>query len=155
MPEPLETRLRALAAQSVGRACFFAALAIWCVMVGLIADPLRSVKAGAILTILVACVLLLKAGRVTHVSYKKTELWLLLDRKIALQPEVAQRVITTILRETYLRYALYAALMAAGFCCFALFLWLAPGIWPGEPQGGPAGFAAGQQREIENFRRMP
>ena len=144
-----------MASQSVGRACFFAALAIWCVMIGLIAEPLQSIKSGAILTLLVACGLLLKAGRVTHVSYRKTEVWLLLDRQVDLRPEVAQRIITTILREVYLRYALYAALMAAGFCGFALFLWLAPGIWPAETGQMPAGFVTGQQREIENFRRMP
>jgi hypothetical protein len=155
MPEPFETRLRALAAQSVGRGCFFAALAIWCVMIGLIADPLQSIKAGAILALLVACVLLLKAGRAAHISYRKTELWLLLDRQAPLGPDAAQRIITAILREVYLRYALYATLMAIGFSAFALLLWLAPDIWPADTSSRPAGYTTGQHREIENFRRIP
>jgi hypothetical protein len=155
MPETFEARVRVLASQSVGRGCFFGALAIWCVMIGLIADPLQSIKAGAILTLLAACVLLLKAGRVPHVSYKRTEVWLLLDRPVGLHPDQAQRIITATLREIYLRYALYAALMAVGFLCFALFLWLAPDIWPVESGPRPAGFVTGRQREIENFKTMP
>lgn len=125
MAEPIEQRVRTLAVHSVGRGCFFAALAIWCVMIGLIADPLQALKSGAILTMIVACVLLMKASHVTHVSYKKTEVWLLLGRSIELSPEVAQRVITGILREIYLRYALYAAVIGIGFWFCALAFWLA------------------------------
>jgi hypothetical protein len=124
MADPTEQRVRQLAVHSVGRGCFFAALAIWCVMIGLIAEPFQSIKSGAILTMIVTCVLLLKAGRVTHTSFKKTEVWILLDRQIDLSPEVAQRIITVALRETYLRYALYAALIAGGFWLFALVFWL-------------------------------
>lgn len=123
MLEPVEQRVRALAVHSVGRGCFFAALAIWCVMIGLIAEPLQSVKSGAILTMLVVCVLLLKARWVTRHSYKKTEVWILLDRRIDLRPEIAQQIITTTLREVYLRCAWYAVLVALGFWAFALVLW--------------------------------
>lgn len=124
MTEPIEHRVRSLAVQSVGRGCFFAALGIWCVMIGLIAEPLQAIKAGAILTMLVGCVLLLKAGRVTRVSYKQTEVWILLDRRIELSPQVAQRIITVTLREIYLKYAFYAATFAAGFWLMALVFWL-------------------------------
>ncbi|HLT75862.1 MAG TPA: hypothetical protein VKZ87_00635, partial [Ferrovibrio sp.] len=81
MPQPVEERIRAMAVHSIGRGCFFAALAIWCVMIGLIAEPLLAIKSGAILTMMVACILLLKAGYVTRNSYKKTEVWILLDRQ--------------------------------------------------------------------------
>jgi hypothetical protein len=124
MAEPIEQRVRQLAVHSIGRGCFFAALAIWCVMIGLIAEPFQSLKSGAILSMLVACVLLLKAGHVTRASYKKTEVWILLDRHIDLSPEVAQRIITAILREIYLRYTLYAAIAAGGFWLCALLFWL-------------------------------
>lgn len=124
MAEPVEQRVRTLAVHSVGRGCFFAALAIWCVMIGLIADPLQALKSGAILTMIVACVLLMKAGHVTHVSYKKTEVWIMLGRQIELHPDVAQRIITVTLREIYLRYALYASLAAGGFWLCILLLWL-------------------------------
>jgi hypothetical protein len=125
MAEPTEQRVQAMAVHSVGRGCFFAALAIWCVMIGLIAEPLQSLKSGAILTMMVVCVLLLKAEWVIRHSYKKTEVWILLDRRIDLSPEVAQRIITVTLREVYLRYALYAAVVAIAFWLLALLLWLA------------------------------
>lgn len=117
-------RIEELAKFSVGRGCFFAALAIWCVMIGLIADPLQALKAGAILTMLAGCILLLKAQLVMRRSYKKTEVWILLDRKIDLTPEDAQQVIATSLRDAYNRYTWYAALIAAAFWIFALLFWL-------------------------------
>lgn len=124
MAEPIEQRVRALAVHSVGRGCFFAALAIWCVMIGLIAEPLQALKSGAILTMIVVCILLIKAGHVTRASYKKTEVWIMLGRSIELSPEVAQRIITVTLREVYLRYALYAAVIGIGFWLCALAFWL-------------------------------
>lgn len=124
MPEPVEQRIRAMAVHSVGRGCFFAALAIWCVMIGLIAEPMQALKAGAILTMLMACVLLLKAGQVTRRSYKKTEVWILLGRQVELSPEVAQRIITVTLRDLYLRCAVYAAVAAVVFWLLALLLWI-------------------------------
>ena len=129
MPDPTEQRIRALAIHSVGRGCFFAALAIWCVMIGLIAEPLQSIKSGAVLTMLTVCILLLKAGYVMRRSYKKTEVWILLDRRIDLHPELAQHMITATLREIYLRYAWYGTLVALGFWLCALFFWL------GAPKG--------------------
>lgn len=125
MSQPVEQRIRAMAIHSIGRGCFFAALAIWCVMIGLIAEPLLAIKSGAILTMMVACILLLKAGQVTRNSYKKTEVWILLDRKIEIAPEAAQTMITSILRELYLRYALYATFVAIAFWAAALLFWLA------------------------------
>lgn len=124
MAEPVEQRVRTLAIHSVGRGCFFAALAIWCVMIGLIAEPLQALKAGAILTMLAACVLLIKAGHVTRASYKKTEVWILLGRQIELTPDMAQRIITGTLRELYLRCAFYATIVAIVFWLLALLLWL-------------------------------
>ncbi|WP_341894797.1 hypothetical protein [Ferrovibrio terrae] len=124
MAEPDKYRVRTLAVLSIGRGCFFAALAIFCVMIGLIAEPLQSLKSGAILTMIVACVLLIKAEWVVRHSYKQTELWILLDRRIELAPEVAQRIITVTLREVYLRYALYTTAIAVGFWLLALLFWL-------------------------------
>lgn len=124
MPEAPEQRIRAMAIHSIGRGCFFAALAIWCVMIGLIAEPLQAIKSGAVLTMLTVCVLLLKASYVVRHSYKKTEVWILLDRRVDLKPEVAQHLITTTLREIYLRYAWYGTLIALGFWLCALFFWL-------------------------------
>ncbi|WP_428247611.1 hypothetical protein [Ferrovibrio sp.] len=118
--EAIDQRIRRLAGLSVGRGCFFAALAIWCTMIGLIYEPVLSLKSGAILTMLVAAVLVLKAQIVRRASYKHTEVWILLGRQIDLLPVHAQRLIAQALHETYLRYALFAMLLAVLFWGLAL-----------------------------------
>lgn len=119
--EALEAEIHKLAVMSVGRGCFFAALAIWCAMIGLIYDPVLSLKSGGILTLMVAAVLLLKAHGVTRHSYKRTEIWILLGRRTDLLPQHAQRLITTTLRDTYLRYALYAGAIGIAFLLISVF----------------------------------
>ncbi|WP_430398136.1 hypothetical protein [Ferrovibrio sp.] len=118
--EAIDQRIRRLAGLSVGRGCFFAALAIWCTMIGLIYEPVLSLKSGAILTLLVAAVLLLKAQTVRRYSYKQTEVWILLDRQVDLLPAHAQRLITQALHQMYLRYTLFAMLLALLFWGLAL-----------------------------------
>jgi len=118
--DAIEQRIRGLAVFSVGRGCFFAALAIWCTMIGLIFDPAMALKAGSILTLLTAAILLLKAQLVRHTSYKQTEVWILLERKVDLLPIHAQRLITDALYGVYLRYTLYAMIIAVLFWGLAL-----------------------------------
>lgn len=90
----------------------FAALAIWVVMVGLIYDPPLSVKSGAIAFTLVCLILIQKAWRAPRLPYRRTELWYMLDREHGLPESRAQTVISQILQETYMRYAVYAAVFA-------------------------------------------
>ena len=45
-----------------------------------------------------------------------------MDRKLEVSPDIAQRLIGNALRETYLRYAAYAGLFAAGFLLLALLV---------------------------------
>lgn len=114
------SRIRRLAFLSVGRGCFFAALAIWCCMVGLVYEPPLALKCGAVLTLITAAALLLKGQYVLQQSYKQTEIWILLDRKLDLLPAHAQRVITHTLHEIYRRYALFAGLLALVFWLLSL-----------------------------------
>lgn len=123
--EATALRIRRLAFLSVGRGCFFAALAIWCCMIGLIFEPVLALKCGAILSLLTAAVLLLKAQTVTRHSYKQTEIWILLDRQVDLLPAHAHRLITGTLHEVYLRYALFAGLIATLFWLLSLLFGLA------------------------------
>lgn len=120
--EPFDQRVRRLVVHSIGRGCFFAALAIWCVMIGLISQPSQALRAGAILSLLVSCTLLLKGQTARERPFKRTEVWILLDRKLEVSPDIAQRLIGNALRETYLRYAAYAGLFAAGFLLLALLV---------------------------------
>ncbi|HEY5798158.1 MAG TPA: hypothetical protein VIU82_24400 [Bosea sp. (in: a-proteobacteria)] len=111
-----EARFRELALLSVSRGCAFAGLAIICVMVGLAGYPGMALQSGAILMMLAAAVLILKAERSQRVSYKRTELWVLLDPKERPRADFAQQVIGLALREVYLRFARYFA--AGGAFCF-------------------------------------
>lgn len=136
--EPFDQRVRRLAVHSIGRGCFFAALAIWCVMIGLISDPKLALRAGGLLSLVACCILLLKAQSAQQRSFKHTEVWILLDRKLPqagdlgpklscrlagrMTPEAAQQLIGAVLRELYLRYALYAGLIGAAFLLLSVFI---------------------------------
>jgi hypothetical protein len=106
-------RIEHQAGISVGRACGFASLAIATFMLGLSGDMVSAFKAGGFLT-LVACLLLMIKARLAGArSYYTTEVWGMLSPQERPNAEVAQQVIGSVLRETFLRYALRAAFIAA------------------------------------------
>jgi heme A synthase len=111
-------RLRRMAVISVGRASAFAALGIFCVMIGLSFDPVLMTRAGGMLSLALTLILILKAELARRQDYRRTEMWLLLRHEERPPKEVAQRLSGTVLRETYLRFAKFAAAACAG-------LWLA------------------------------
>ncbi len=101
--------LRRMAFVSIGRACGFAGLAILCVMLGLTYDPLVAVRSGGVLMTLVTVVLLLKARTALTQDVRRTEMWLMLDEGKRPAAEYAQWAGATVLRDTYLWFAQYAA----------------------------------------------
>jgi hypothetical protein len=122
-------RIETVAELSVGRGCGFAAMAILTFMVGLSGEMRMSFQCGGYLTLLVCFVLILKATRAYSHPYKQTELWLMLEPKERPDAVIAQRVIGTVLRDTYLRFALHAALLSAGFLVAAV-VWGMFGLGP-------------------------
>jgi hypothetical protein len=106
-------RIEHTAHVSVARACGFAALAIMTFMVGLSGDLGASFKAGGILSLMTSVVLLLKAWHASRRPYKHTELWLMLAPQDRPNSAIAQQIIGTVLRETFLYFALHTALTAA------------------------------------------
>lgn len=110
--------IRKAAFQSVLRACLFGALAIFCLMAGLSFEPRLAFKVGGTASTLMAGVLLYKAREARTKNHRKTEMWLMLP-KDSRPPEVyAQRVSATVLRETYLTFALWTS-------AIAIVLWIA------------------------------
>lgn len=101
--------LRRAANISIGRACGFAGLGILCVMIGLSYEPLLAARSGAVLTTLTTIALLAKARYARYQDYRKTELWLLLDKRHAPPARYARWASATVLRDTYLWFAQYAA----------------------------------------------
>jgi len=114
-------RIEYLARLSVGRACGFATLAILTFFVGLSGEMALALRSAGLLCLLTCFVLLLKALSARRRPYKQTEVWLMLKPGERPQESVAQQVIGTVLRQTYLQFALAAAFAAAFMLAGSLF----------------------------------
>jgi hypothetical protein len=112
-------RFEELANLSIRRGCGFALLAIVTAVTGMAGEPLLAVRSAAILTTLMGVILALKAYNAPTRSYRRTELWIMLDRRhsVDLPRERAQELIGGILREAYVRHA-----EIAGFAALALWM---------------------------------
>jgi hypothetical protein len=107
---------------SVGRACAFGALAIFCFVVGLSYDPDLAARAGGLLSMIMTAILAMRATSAPTRSYKTTETWLMLEASERPSAHVAQQVIGSALREAYLWYARSTALVTASLLIAALLL---------------------------------
>lgn len=105
-------RIQYLANLSVRRGCGFAGLAIFTAMFGMAGDPTLSVRIGAALVTLTGLVLAFLAWRAPHRDYRRTELWIMLDKGRDLPPGYPPEVICQVLRDVYLRHAELAGAIA-------------------------------------------
>lgn len=121
------SRLDELALLSVSRACGFAGLGIFCFMIGLAGYPVVALNSGAVLMMLSAAVLVIKAEISPTRPYKRTELWIILEPDERPSDRFAQQVIGSALRVVYMRFALYFA--RGGVLCFLLALALQLSDW--------------------------
>src|SRR6266508_6730732 len=112
--------MRRVAYETVLRACSFASLAIFCVMVGMSFNPRVAFLSGGTLTTLMAVILLLKAHMALTQPYKKTELWLYLPKDARPPETTAQWASSTVLRETYLTFAMWTSAVAIVMWVIAL-----------------------------------
>jgi hypothetical protein len=107
-------RVERLAEISVARGCGFAALAIALTFVGTLPAGLPFAFRIAGLAALITCaVLLLKALLADRRPYQRTEVWAMLGRDERPLPDMAQRIVGTVLRGVFLRFAQQAAIVAA------------------------------------------
>lgn len=104
--------MRKVAFASVARACGFGMLAIVCIMVGMSFDPRAVFQAGGILTLMMTFILILKARYALTQNYKKTEMWLYLDKDFRPPEAYAQWAASTVLRDAYFTFAMYTALIS-------------------------------------------
>jgi hypothetical protein len=112
--------IRALAYETVLRACGFGTLAIFCVMVGLSFNAHAAFQAGGFLTMLMTVVLVYKAWEAPNKNHRRTELWLYLPKDQRPPESHAQWAIATAMRETYLTFAQWTALVAITMWILAL-----------------------------------
>jgi hypothetical protein len=112
--------MRRVAFETVLRACGFASLAIFCVMIGMSFTPRLAFQAGGILTLLMTVVLIFKAYEARTKSYRRTEMWLYLPKELRPPEAQAQWASATVLRETYLTFARWTAMIAIVMWVLAL-----------------------------------
>ncbi|XSC43811.1 hypothetical protein ACF1BQ_039355 [Bradyrhizobium sp. RDT10] len=104
--------MRRIAYQTVLRACGFASLAIFCVMIALSFVPRSAFQAGGFLTMAMTLVLVLKAHEARTKDHRRTEMWLYLPKESRPPAAIAQKMVSTIMRETYLLCARWTALIS-------------------------------------------
>ena len=114
--------MRKIAYETVLRACLFGSLTVFCVMVGMSFEPRLAFQAGGTLTTLMAAILFYKAREALTKNYKKTEMWLYLPKDLRPPENYAQWASSTVLRDTYLTFALWTSAIAIAMCAAALLL---------------------------------
>lgn len=112
--------MRQVAFETVLRACGFASLAIFCIMIGMSFMPTLAFQAGGFLTTMMSGILILKAFEARTKDYRRTEMWLYLEKDQRPPAAYAQWASATVLRETYLTFALWTAAIAIVMWVLAL-----------------------------------
>jgi hypothetical protein len=115
-------QMRRIAYETVLRACGFGSLAIFCVMIGMSFMPKLAFQAGGFLTTLMCAVLVLKAYEAASKDHRRTEMWLYLEKDQRPPAAFAQWATATVMRETYLRFALWTSMVAIAMWTIALVL---------------------------------
>lgn len=114
-------KIRKTAFLCTGRAVMFGAFAIVCVMLSFSFDPAMALHAGALLGLVMAEILILKAFFVSWQNPRRTEVWLHLDPDSRPAGDPARSVFAGVLRDVYAGFArhvftaacwLFAAAMA-------------------------------------------
>ena len=118
-------QMRRVAYETVLRACGFGTLAIFCVMVGMSFMPRLAFQAGGFLTTMMALILIIKALEARTKDYRRTEMWLYLEKDERPPAAYAQWASATVLRETYLTFALWTSAIAIALWIIALLFGLA------------------------------
>jgi hypothetical protein len=112
--------MRRIAYETVLRACGFASLGIFCVMTGMSFNPKMAFQTGGFLTTVMAFVLVLKAREALTKDYRKTEMWLYIDKDFRPPEAYAQWASATVLRDTYLTFAMWTSLISIAMWGLAL-----------------------------------
>jgi hypothetical protein len=109
-----------VAYETVLRACGFASLAIFCVMIGLSFLPRSAFQAGGFLSMAMTLVLVLKAYEARTKDHRRTEMWLYLPKESRPPQASAQRTISMVMRETYMLFARWTAMISIVMWSIAL-----------------------------------
>jgi hypothetical protein len=89
-------------------------------MAGTAFDPLLAVQAGGFGVLIILAVLLIKARIALTADHRKTEMWLYLKKEERPAEAYARWATSTVLRETYLQFARWMALLAVALWTLAV-----------------------------------
>ena len=116
--------MRQVAYETVLRACGFASLGIFCVMTGMSFDPKLAFQAGGFLTTIMAFILILKSREALTKDYRRTEMWLYIEKDFRPPEAYAQWASATVLRDTYLTFALWTSMISIAMWVIAVIFML-------------------------------
>lgn len=119
---PLMEKTRNIALFCVGRAVFFGSLAIGCIMLSFAFHPVMSFRAGAIMALMMAGILLWFAMTAHRRPPRRTEVWIHLDEETRPRNDHARRAFGLVMREVYGFYASAALKVSVGFFVASLVL---------------------------------
>jgi hypothetical protein len=89
-------------------------------MIGLSFLPRSAFQAGGFLSMAMTLVLVLKAYGARTKDHRRTEMWLYLPKESRPPQAAAQKMVSTIMRETYLQCALWTAMISIVMWSIAL-----------------------------------
>lgn len=112
--------IRRIAYDVVLRACGFGSLAIFCVMIGLSFLPRSAFQAGGFLSLIMTLILIAKAYEARTKDHRRMEMWLYLPKELRPPQAQAQQTISMVMRETYLTFARWSALISVMMLTAAL-----------------------------------
>jgi Ca2+/Na+ antiporter len=113
-------KIREVAVFCIGRAVMFGSLAITCVMVGFSFNPVSAFRAGAVLTLLMAAILIWKAYAAARQNPKSTEVWMYLDDKARPDNEHSRFVFAAVMRDVYARFGQASLAVACLFFAISM-----------------------------------
>lgn len=102
-----------LAFVSVGRGCGFTVLGIATFMFAMSYDMSLALQTGGIMGLVVCLILLMRAARAPQNPYKRTELWLMLPVTERPPETLAQMLVGSALKRTYMQFAFHFAFGSA------------------------------------------
>ncbi|MCV0395943.1 MAG: hypothetical protein K5872_06770 [Rhizobiaceae bacterium] len=100
--------IRKVAFNCVARAVGFGSLAIALVMLSLAFQPALALRAGAIMALAMAGILTLKATWVPYQNHRRMEAWLYLDEHSRPAENHAGQIMSNVMGDVYVRFALVA-----------------------------------------------
>jgi hypothetical protein len=119
-------KIERLTAISIGRGVGFGALTVICFMVGFASSWASFLRAGGLGALLICMVLAFKCLNSRPDLFRRTEVWIMLDKHERPPSEVAAAMISAARRSIMLRWAERAAWAAAIMLSLALFMMLVP-----------------------------